>query len=148
MMTCLDCKKELSYMVHRSAMDQYGVELCEHHQQLIKRLMRRHNTPVEAVQLYYGLKRSGVYPMLEWWDGTKSIDIALSRVKLNLEVDMDYQMLTCEQAINTLEARMHSYKDGFTTIRIPHVLIRQCLADTIDAVLSIMESMKAQRRVV
>lgn len=148
MMTCLDCNKKLSHMEHRKSMDRYGVSLCQHHQQLIKRIIGRHSTPIEAIQLYYGLKTSGVYPMLEWWDGKKSVDIALSRVKLNIEIDSEYQMLTCEQVLNTLEERMYCYEDGFTTIRIPRVLVRQCLQDTIAAVLDITESMKSRSRAV
>ena len=84
-------------------MDTLGVELCTQHKTRIDKLIKRNNTPVEAIQLYYGLKDAGVSPMLEWWDGLKSIDIAVSRVKLNIEVDTDYQMMTHEQAMNNLE---------------------------------------------
>ena len=148
MNTCLDCKKDLSPVELRAAQDHFGVALCEHHQQLIRRLIRRHNTTVEAIQLYYGLKNKGIYPMLEWWDGNKSVDIAISRVKLNLEIDSEYQMLTTDEVIDTLEQRMYDYDDGFTTIRIPKVLIRQCLQDIIEAVLNIADSMKTRARAV
>lgn len=86
--------------------------------------------------------------MLEWWDGNKSVDIAISRVKLNLEIDSEYQMLTTEEVLETLEQRMYDFDDGFTTIRIPKVLIRQCLQDIIEAVQCIAESMKARARAV
>jgi len=148
MNTCLDCKITLNKGVEKMALDTLGIPLCERHQNLIHRLMRRHTTPIEAVQLFYSLKVAGVAPMLEWWDGSKSIDIALSRVKLNLEIDTEYQMFTCDQVLQILEERMYSYKDGFTTIRIPHMLIRQCLQDTTDAVLGIMEGLRARSRAV
>ena len=87
-MICIDCKKELSYLDHKKAMEAYGVELCHKHKGLMDKLIRQNNTPIEAIKLYYGLKQAGVKPMLEWWDGKKSVYIAISRVKLNIEIDM------------------------------------------------------------
>lgn len=142
-MKCLECKKELSYIDHKNSIDNYGVELCKQHQNLMRKLVKNNNTPTEAIQLYYGLKASDVSPMLEWWDGKKSIDIAISRVKLNIEIDTEYEMMTHEQAINDLEETMHSFKNGFTTIRIPHVLIKYYLKETVDNILGIMQGLKA-----
>lgn len=142
-MTCLECNTELSYLDHRNAMDSLGVELCAQHQTRLEVLVENNNTPLEAIQLYYGLKEAGVNAMLEWWDGKKSVDIAISRVKLNIEIDTDYHMLTHEQAINDLEETMHSFKNGFTTIRIPHILIRHYLKETVNNIMGIMEGLRA-----
>ncbi|MEJ1221750.1 hypothetical protein [Sediminicola sp. 1XM1-17] len=142
-MTCLQCKKELSYIDHKNSMDTLGVELCDKHFAQLQKLIHKNNTPVEAVQLYYGLKNAGVHPMLEWWDGKKSVDVAISRVKLNIEIDTEYSMMTHEQAINDLEEAMHSFKNGFTTIRIPHVVIKYYLKETVNNILGIMEGLKA-----
>ncbi len=142
-MNCLECNKELSYLDHRNAMDSLGVELCAQHQTRMEKLVEKNNTPLEAIQLYYGLKEVGVNAMLEWWDGKKSVDIAISRVKLNIEIDVEYHMLTHEQAMNDLEEAMHSFKNGFTTIRIPHILIRHYLKETVNNILGIMEGLKA-----
>ena len=147
-MTCLECNKELGYTIHKKSMNAFGVELCEWHQQRIIKLIMANKTPREAVQLYYGLKDAGVNAMLEWWDGTKSIDIAISRVKLNIEIDTEYHMMTHEQAINDLEEAMHSFKNGFTTIRIPHVLIRYYLKETVLNILGIMEGLKVHLKVI
>ena len=81
--------------------------------------------------------------MLEWWDGKKSVDIAFSRVKLNIEIDMEYQMLTHEQAMNDLEETMHSFQNGFTTIRIPKSLIKYYLNETVNNILGIKEGLRA-----
>jgi very-short-patch-repair endonuclease len=129
-------------------MDRLGVELCEKHQTRMVKLIKKNNTPVEAIQLYYGLKEAGVKTMLEWWDGKKSVDIAISRVKLNIEIDAEYHMLTHDQAINDLEKTMHSFKNGFTTIRIPHVLIKHYLKETVNNILGIMEGLKANIKVI
>lgn len=147
-MTCLECNKELGYADHRNAMDRIGVALCEVHQRRIIRLIDTNATPHEAIQLYYGLKEAGVNAMLEWWDGTKSIDIAISRVKLNIEIDTEYHMMTHEQAINDLEEAMHSFKNGFTTIRIPHVLIKYYLKETVVNILGIMEGLRVHLKAI
>lgn len=147
-MTCLECKKELGYTVHKNAMESLGVELCETHQKRISRLIATNKTPREAIQLYYGLKQAGVVAMLEWWDGTKSIDIAISRVKLNIEIDTEYHMMTHEQAINDLEEVMHSFKNGFTTIRIPHVLIKYYLKETVVNILGIIDGLRVHLKAI
>jgi very-short-patch-repair endonuclease len=129
-------------------MEIYGVELCSKHKARMDRLIKQNNTPVAAIRLYYGLKAAGANPMLEWWDGKKSVDIAFSRVKLNIEIDTDYHMLTHEQAINDLEQAMHSFQNGFTTVRIPHMLIKHYLKETVDNILGIMEGLKLNSKVI
>ncbi|MGB5555433.1 MAG: hypothetical protein WBM83_12295 [Flavobacteriaceae bacterium] len=147
-MNCLECNKELGYIDHKDAMDSLGVELCEQHLLRMNKLIQQHETPLEAIQLYYGLKEAGISAMLEWWDGKKSVDIAISRVKLNIEIDTKYHMLTHEQAINDLEEAMHSFKNGFTTIRIPHVLIKHYLKETVTNIIGIMEGLRANIKVI
>lgn len=147
-MTCLECNKNLDYIRHKNSMDLFGVELCDKHQTRMVKLIKKNNTPVEAIQLYYGLKEAGVHTMLEWWDGKKSVHIAISRVKLNIEIDAEYHRMTHEQAIHNLERTMHSFKNGFTTIRIPHILIKHYLKETVNNILGIMEGLKANIKVI
>lgn len=147
-MICLECKTELCYNDHKNAMDSVGVELCTKHQKRLEVLIKKHDTSLEAIQLYYALKDAGVSSMLEWWDGKKSIDIAISRVKLNIEIDSRYDKLTEHEAIINLEEAMHSFKNGFTTIRIPHILIRYYLNETVNNIKGIMEGLKANIKVI
>ena len=51
-------------------------------------------------------------------------------------------------AINDLEEAMHSFKNGFTTIRIPHVLIKHYLKETVHNILGIMEGLRANIKVI
>ena len=147
-MKCLECNAELSYIDHKNSIETFDVELCGKHRVRMEKLMKRNGTPLEAIQLYYGLKLAGANPMLEWWDGSKSIDIAFSRVKLNIEIDTEYQMLTHEQAMNDLENTMHSFKNGFTTIRIPHIVIKHYLPETVHNILGIIEGLRANIKVI
>lgn len=141
-MRCLECKKELSYIDHKESMDALNVELCKKHLDRVQKLRNERNTSPETIQLYYGLKAAGVSAMLEWWDGQKTVDIAISRVKLNILVDSEYQRMTHEQAINDLEETMRSFKNGFTTIRIPNFLIKQYPNETVRNIIGIMEGLK------
>ena len=147
-MTCSDCGKNISQHEHKESFEALGVVLCERHAKLIKRIILNNNTPLEAIQLFYALKEKGAHPMLEWWDGNKSVDIAFSRVKLNIEVDTDYNLITHEQAIKDLEEAMYSFKNGFTTIRIPHLTIKYYLEDTVNNVLGIITALKTNMRVI
>ncbi|MER3373186.1 MAG: hypothetical protein RIM83_00955 [Allomuricauda sp.] len=142
-MTCKDCEKSIGHQQYKESMDSLGVQLCERHTRLIKKVILDNNTPLEAVHLFYALKEAGAYPMLEWWDGKKSVDIAISRVKLNIEIDKDYNMITHEQAISDLEDAMHSFKNGFTTVRIPHLAVKYYLEDTVQNILGIISGLKA-----
>ncbi|MCK0159706.1 hypothetical protein [Allomuricauda sp. F6463D] len=142
-MTCKDCGKDINHHQHKESIGSLGVQLCERHTRLIKKVILDNNTPVDAIHLFYALKEAGVHPMLEWWDGKKSVDIAISRVKLNIEIDKNYNMITHEQAINDLEDAMHSFKNGFTTIRIPHLAIKYYLDETVENILGIISGLKA-----
>ncbi len=142
-MACKDCGKDISPQQLKDSKASLGVELCERHTRLIKKVILDNDTPIDAIHLFYALKEAGVHPMLEWWDGKKSVDIAISRVKLNIEIDQNYNMITHEQAINDLEDAMHSFKNGFTTIRIPHLAIKYYLDETVENILGIISGLKA-----
>ena len=102
-MTCLECEKELSYMYHRRSMDLFQAELCPYHRKRLERLLAKSHLPVEAVILYYGLRQEGIRPMLAWWDGKRTVDLAISRVRLNIEIDRGYESLSHQQAMQELE---------------------------------------------
>lgn len=147
-MTCLECKKELSYMDHRKAIELFDVELCEAHRARMERLMKFQHAPAEAIILYYGLKKAGVKAMLAWWDGKRTVDLAISRVKLNIEIDLGQERLSYEDALGELGPAMHSVRDGFTTLRIPHHLVRVSLKETVESILGVIEGLKPKLKVV
>lgn len=142
-MTCKDCGKDINPQQFKASNESLGVALCERHTKLIKKVILDNDTPIDAIHLFYALKDAGVHPMLEWWDGKRSVDIAISRVKLNIEIDKNYNMITHEQAISDLEDAMHSFKNGFTTIRIPHLAIKYYLDETVENILGIIAGLKA-----
>ena len=147
-MTCLECNTQLSYLDHRRSMDQFGAELCDRHLHRMERLIRDHRVPAEAVILYYLLLENGTRAMLSWWDGKQTVDLALSRVKLNIEIDTGGRPLTHNQALHQLEETMHSFKNGFTCIRIPDYLIRNYRQDTLVYLQGIIGGLKSNLKVV
>ncbi len=147
-MTCKECGKKLTDEERHGSFDVLGVALCGRHTKLIKKIILNNNTPLEAIQLFYALKEKGAHPMLEWWDGEKSVDIAFSRVKLNIEIDTDYNLITHEQALKDLEDSMRSFQNGFTTVRIPHLTVKYYLEDTVQNILEIISSLKSHIKVI
>jgi len=147
-MNCLECQKELKDGELNEALVAYQVPLCSKHKKRLDGLIKDHNTPVEAIQLYYGLKQADISPMLEWWNGKRSVDIAISRAKLNIIIDTEYDQMTQEEAISDLEHTMHSFKNGFTTIRIPHTLVKHYLLETVQNIIGIVEGIKANVRAI
>lgn len=144
----MECKKELGYLDHRYAMERFGAELCQDHVSRLERLIKSHHTPAEAIMLYYRLKEAGVSAMLAWWDGKRTVDLAVSRAKLNIEIDCGFEGMTHDQALHGLEQSMHSFRNGFTTIRIPDFLVRNYLSETTSNILGIIEGLKANIKVV
>ena len=63
-MTCLECNIELGYVDHKNSMDSLGEELCSKHRIRMEKLIEQNGTPLEAIQLYYGLKAEGISAML------------------------------------------------------------------------------------
>lgn len=135
-------------MDHRRSMELFQAELCPAHRKRMERLLAKSKLPVEAVMLYYGLRQAGIRPMLAWWDGKKTVDLAISRVRLNIEIDRESEPLTYQQAMHELEGYLYWVDNGFTNIRIPNCLIRNELGETVDGILRVMESLREKSRVV
>jgi len=57
-------------------------------------------------------------------------------------------MLTHEQAMNDLEETMHSFQNGFTTLRIPNMVIKHYLKETVNNILGIKEGLRANIKVI
>ncbi len=135
-------------MDHRKSLELLELELCPVHRYRMERLIRTHKTPVEAIQLYYGLKEKGVRAMLAWWDGRQIIDLAVSRVKLNIEIDRGNTAMTPKQAIEYLEGNMQTCENGFTNIRIPDFMVRKHFRETVTAIQGIIESLRSKVKVI
>lgn len=72
--------------------------------------------------MYFALKDRGVPPELEKSDGFKSINIAVPHAKVNIEVDGMQHSYNGKQALSDLHRPLHSFKKGYSTLRIPNTL--------------------------
>lgn len=81
------------------------------------------STP-EAEKLFWALKKRGIPTTLKKWDGHKHIDLAIPKVKLNIEVDGAHHNFKSEQALSDLKRTTYSLKKEYYTIRIPNSLIK------------------------
>ena len=143
-MTCLECNTPLSYLDHRNAIERFGFELCPVHRERMERLLKQKDLPEETVILYYGLKEIGIASMLAWWDGKQTIDLAVSRVKLNISIEKEHEPLNSEDVLQALEKGMMEFKDGFTNMRIPKSLIRKDLRRTVENIASIIADLRVE----
>lgn len=147
-MACLECNRPIAPMDIERSITSFGVELCPFHQERMIKLMALKETPLEAVRLYYALKKEGVHPMLEWWNGERYVHLAISRVKLNIDIEMESKTITPEQALKDLEEAMFSFKNGFISMRIPYFLVNDHKEETVAHIVEIIKGLKTHIKVV
>ena len=92
--------------------------------------MQMEYTTSEVVDLYFALKLRGFEPDLEKFDGHKHVDIVFERPKLHIEVDGIQHNQNPKQAFSDIKRTFYSIVDGYITLRIPNVLIREELNET------------------
>lgn len=71
-------------------------------------------------------------PDMEKFDGHKHVDIVFERPKLHIEVDAIQHNQSPKQALSDLKRTFYSIQEGFITLRIPNVLVRNELNKTVD----------------
>jgi very-short-patch-repair endonuclease len=69
---------------------------------------------------------------MEKFDGHKHVDIVFERPKLHIEVDGIQHNQSTRQALSDLKRTFYSMQDGFLTIRIPNILVRNELTETVN----------------
>lgn len=74
----------------------------------------------------------GEYFQLEKFDGHKHVDIVFERPKLHIEVNGIQHNQSTRQALSDLKRTFYSMQDCFLTIRIPNVLVKNELTETVN----------------
>ena len=114
---CNECKKTISKTVYDFSKSKYDKPLCKAHQRATK------STP-QTKELASFLERKGWKVELEKWDGHKHIDIAITKAKVNIEVDGAKHTFSEKQALSDLKRTYYSFKKGYVTLRIPNALVK------------------------
>ena len=125
--TCWECGTPIDRQVFAYSNKYCGFPLCIQHQQWLKGHV---NASSESKTLYFALKARGVQAELEKFDGYKTIDIAVTDAKVNIEVDGKHHNFKPSQALTDLKRTYYSFKKGYLTLRIPNSLVKSRLDET------------------
>ncbi len=87
----------------------------------------------EASSLCDALRQRGVQVYVELDDGHKTIDLAVPRAKINIEVDGIQHLTNPRQILADLGRGFYSHKNGYDTMHIQNEMIRTHLEEIADA---------------
>jgi very-short-patch-repair endonuclease len=135
---CIDCSSDLINSVYQYSTKYLGLPLCMHCQLDFK--TRSEKASSEALQLYIALRQKGISAELEKWDGFKTIDIAVTSAKVNIEVDGMQHHYNTEQALADLKRTFHAFQKGYLTLRIPNTLVRENIEETAEYIASFLQT--------
>lgn len=127
---CLECRDNLHDTVYKYSTQNFGIPLCRVHQNWVREM--EYQTTGETLALYFALRERGVPAELEKFDGHKTIDIAVTDAKVNIEVDGAHHNYDVLQALADLKRTYFSFLKGYLTLRIPNSLVRLNLEETAD----------------
>ena len=119
---CLECDCYINDNVHFFSVQNYFYPLCINHQRWFETISQR--TTHFTIKLYFELKIRNIKCEIEKFDGYKTIDIAIPKAKLNIEVDGSHHNLDVFQAMADLKRTFHSLMKDDITIRIPNCLTK------------------------
>lgn len=139
--SCLKCGYPLYDEVYDYSIRNHGFPLCRVCQCW---LTSKTKATEYAKRLYLELKRRHVPVEIEKFDGHKTIDIAIPRFKINIEVDGSHHNKDSKQALADLQRTKYSLERGYETIRIPNSLIEDFLDRTADSLVVILKNRKQE----
>lgn len=131
-MNCSYCNEELHDAISKYSFSLFKVPLCIRHQYWFKKALAEDHNTTFVLQLYVRLRELGVNPKLNKYDGHKTIDIALEKAKIHIEVDGVHHNKSATQALSDLKRTFYDMKRGITTIRIPNTLIQEGLDSCVE----------------
>lgn len=129
---CIECGCYLQRDVYNYSTQNFCHPICRTHQDWVRNVYNNTSTTPQAIDLYLALRSRGVPAELEKWDGYKTIDIAVTDAKVNIEVDGLHHNYSHNQALSDLKRTYYSFKKGYLTLRIPNTLIEWSVDETAD----------------
>jgi very-short-patch-repair endonuclease len=92
-----------------------------------------------ALKLFDALKSSGIDAKIQYWDGHKTVDIAILRAKLFIEVDGIQHFTDPEQIMRDFKRSHYSDGDDFSTFYVTNQLIDRHLNEVVNALVKVIE---------
>jgi hypothetical protein len=114
---CRNCYTATPELLIEYPIFRLGYTLCKTCQEKIGQKLTR--VAEETVLLYFALRDRRVPAELDKFDGSKRIDIAVARSRVNIEIDGSVS-----------GHRVSNSASGFLTLRIPGTQVRNNLAET------------------
>lgn len=108
------------------------MSVCRYNRYMFK-LSHYKNPTKEARLLKRALEERGVQVYVELHDGFKTIDLALPRAKINIEVDGIQHLTDPKQILADLGRGYYSHKNGYNTMHIQNEMVREHLNEIADA---------------
>jgi len=143
---CIECDATIDLRVFNYSVENYYHPLCRKCQDWLKDILEYSTATDLAIDLYFALKDRGVPAKLEKSDGYKSIDIAVPKSKVNIEVDGMHHSYSGKQALIDLKRTLHSFKKGYATLKIPNALTEYDLEQTADLITEFLIESRIKKR--
>lgn len=109
------------------------------------KLSRYRSPTAEAEALKKALEDRSVKVYVELHDGFKTVDLAIPRAKINVEVDGIQHLTDPKQIVADLSRGYYSHKNGYDTMHIPNEMIKLHLEAIADA---LAEASKMRERII
>ena len=81
----------------------------------------------QEIKLFNALKKRGIECVLNYNDGYKTVDIAIKKSKIYIEVDGLYHYLRPKQLVADMKRSHYSSREGISTIHIFNSIIDDLL---------------------
>ena len=85
------------------------------------------------------LNKLGLKVEEEVYDGHKHIDLSIDEAKLDIEVDGIHHLTNSKQILTDLERAKHSREDGYETVHIHNMDIKQDVKGIANAIAEVAE---------
>ena len=84
------------------------------------------------------LRRRGIEPIMEYYDGYKTVDLAILPARIYVEVDGIQHLNNPDQIIRDFKRDYYSLRDGFCTIRISNEVLKKHPESIADALAEVI----------
>ena len=119
--TCYACEDNITKAERQFSLRNFEYELCRSCQDYIRSVANEYTTSL-VVWLWIELRSRNVPVELEKSDGFKTIDLAITEARCNIEVDGKHHH-NFRQAMADLKRTRYSLQKGYVTLRIPNSLM-------------------------
>jgi very-short-patch-repair endonuclease len=103
--------------------------------------MTERQTSWQTARLCKALKENGVNAINEYYDGHKTVDIAILRAKIFIEIDGLQHFIDPKQILSDFKRDHFSDGDDFHTIHIPNKIIEDHLEEVAKAISEVVKNM-------